>query len=59
MTAHEMDNMVCQLFPESLSEAHIAETNENAIPISTEKAMKFGLGVFQGGVSISQEKQKL
>ena len=45
MTAHEIDNMASR-FPESLSE----EINEKAIPISTKKATKFGLGVVQGKV---------
>ena len=67
MTTHNIDNMASQ-FPESLSEAQISEINEEAIPINTKKATKFGLGVFQGKVvfrnikfyvSILQEKQKL
>ena len=47
MTTHEIDNMASR-FPESLSEAQISEIYEKAIPINTKKAMKFGLGVFQG-----------
>ena len=47
MSAHEFDNMASR-FPESLSEGQISEISEKAIPINTEKATKFGLGVFQG-----------
>ena len=47
MTAHEIDNKASR-FPECLSEAQIPEINEKAIPINTEKATRFGLGVFQG-----------
>ena len=49
MTTHGSDNMVSR-FAESLSKAQISEINENAIPINEKKAMKFGLGVFQGKV---------
>ena len=49
MIAREIDNIASR-FPESLSEAQISEINEKAIPISTEIATKFGLGVFQGKI---------
>ena len=45
MTAHEIDNMASR-FPE----AQTSEIGEKAIPISTKKAIKFGLSVFQGEV---------
>ena len=43
-------NNIASRFPKRLSEAQIAETNEKAISIYTKKAMKYGLGVFQGKV---------
>ena len=46
MTAHGSDDMASR-FPESLSEAHISEINEKAIPINKKKATKFGFSVFQ------------
>ena len=51
MTAQEICFMAFR-FPESLSEAKLKfqKLMRKAIPINTKKAMKFGLGVFQGKV---------
>ena len=51
MTAQKIRFMAFR-FPESLSEAKLKfqKLMRKAIPINTKKAMKFGLGVFQGKV---------
>ena len=49
MTTHKIDYMASR-FPEGLREAKISKINEKVIPMSTKKATKFSLGVFQGSV---------
>ena len=58
MTARGSHN-IASWFLESLSEAQFSGINEKAIPINKKRAMKFGLGVFQGKVLFSNIIQHL